>query len=376
MTEYKKLCALVAQLREDVTLLTCNFAGGDERDIDALHSLSMSIQTLVANAQPRMLKILCKAIETDPNRQIYNEAMCTAIKQLFEDFCEVVGCLFEGPMKEMLLSENKLDFEECPSISWVENVYSHHLLRRAQTESWQKRFVTNIADLVLCESETRAVYGAEQKQARETLLQAKRIDKASVQQILKDKEAAKWEAEVRRRNDEHKRLMEASKFCGAEGIEAMLLRIPEPFRKVLARNMLQLAQALRTTPEDPNIRRIRCNNMRVMMEYSHAAFCSGCQTCQKFVASAEVLWYVMGYQVDYSTAPTSSLCAIINSNSPILLPCGSYASEHAIAAIGFEDYSERFFTLCEPDPMQQSSEWMAWYATLEAVLGRLEVFLV
>ncbi|RNF15130.1 putative membrane associated protein [Trypanosoma conorhini] len=372
MTEYKKLCALVSQLREEVTLLNRNFAAGDEEDAEALHALSVSIQTLVANARPRLLKIFRKATETDPNRQIYNEAMCAAIKQLLEDMCEVVGCLFGGLVKEMLLSEDKLSLEECPSIAWAENAYSQHLLRRAQTEAWQKRLATNFSDLFLFETETRAVYGAEEKQSRETLMQAKQTDKTSIQQMLKAREAAKWEAEVQRRSDEHRRLMEASSHCGVDGIEAVLLRVPEPFRKVLAGNMLQLVRALRTTPEDPNIRRIRCNNMRVMMEYSHVAFCSGCQTCQEFVAAAEVLWYMLGYHVEYSTAPTSSLGAIIGNSPPILLPCGAHASEHALAVIGFEEYSERFFTLREPDPMREPSEWMSWYATLEAVVGCLE----
>ncbi|EAN97381.1 hypothetical protein, conserved [Trypanosoma cruzi] len=376
MTEYKKLCAILAQLREEVTSLSCAFEGGEGQDTVALHSLSTSIQKLVTNAQPRLLKILRKATETDPNRQIYNEAMCAAIKQLFDDFCELLSCLFGVPMEEMVLSEGKINFEDSPSISWTEDVHNNYLLHLAQTEAWKKRIATNIADLVLFEEETRTVYFAEERKARETLLQIKRNEKTNILHMLKEREAAKWEAEVRRRNDEHKGLMNASSFYGVQNIATVLLRIPEPFRKLLAGNMAQLVRALRTTPEDPNIRRIRCNNRRVMMDYSHVVFCGECETCRILVAAAEILWYIMGYRVEYSTAPTSSLRTVIENNPPILLPCGRYASEHAIAVIGFEEYSERFFTLHEPDPMQDSDEWMVWYATLEALLARLEDCLV
>lgn len=372
MTEYKKLCAMVEKLREESALIRAAFESGDEENPNAVHALSTSIQSLITNAQPRLLKILRKALETDPNRQIYNEKMCAAIQLLFDEFCDVVGVLFEGLMSETLLSEATLNFEECPSLLWAEKVYDCHLLRVAHTEAWKKRLATNIADLVVFEEETRAVYAAEEKQARDVYLRTMRSEKATIQELLNAREAAKWEAEVRRRGDEHQRLATASSSHTAADVCRVLSCVPEAFRGCLAMNMLRLVKALRTTPEDPNIRRIRCNNMRVMTEYGHVALCSGCQTCRIIHSSAEVLWYMMGYKLEYSTSPVCSLRALIDSSAPILLPCGSPASAHTVTPIGYEDYSERFFTLCEPDPAQRPEEWTRWYATLGAMAGSLE----
>ncbi|KEG11631.1 putative membrane associated protein [Trypanosoma grayi] len=374
MTEYKKLCALVAQLREESTRMAQACEGGEENDALALHLLSESIQTLISNARPRLLKILRKAQETNPDRQIYNETMCGAIKGLFEDFCEGVSALFGQPMRDALISEDNINYEECPSLSWAANMYDQYMLNLARTEAWKKRLATSIADLVLFEEETRAVYSAEEKQARGTLLQAKKAEKADAIRLLEERETAKWEVELRRRGDEHKRLLGAANLSGGQSAEKALLDVPVSFRKLFAANMLQLARALRTSPEDPNIRHIRCNNVRVMTEYGHISLCSECLTCKAFQSCAEVLWYMMGYRVEYSSSPALSLRAVIERSQPITLPCGNNASEHAITLIGFEDYSERLFSLHEPDPTQEPNEWMTWYTTVEALAHCLEMY--
>ncbi|ORC91523.1 putative membrane associated protein [Trypanosoma theileri] len=377
MTEYKKLTLLVTQLREEITQLIQAFKSDDDKDAVTLHERSASIESLIINGRPRLVKILHKALETDPDRQIYNEKMCEAIKKLFDEFSECVDTLFEASMKDEILSlESKLNFEECPSILWAQEKYDQHMLHMAQTEEWKKRLATNIADLVIFEGQTRAVLSAEEKQVRVGLLEAKKTEKEKILKILKDREEAKWKAELERRTEEHKRLVKAVSVYNDQNIDKILLSVPESLRKLLASHILELLQALRTTPEDTNIRRIRCNNVRVMMDYGHISFCNKCHLCRDFLSCAEILWYMMGYQVEYSSSPAQSILSIIESNPSIQLPCGRNASEHVITEIGFEDYSERFFILHEPNPVENANEWMTWYATLETMTHGFEAYMM
>ncbi|KAH9593093.1 hypothetical protein LSM04_000927 [Trypanosoma melophagium] len=377
MTEYKRLLLLVTQLREEITQLIQAFKSDDDKDALTLHEWSTSIQTLITNGRPRLVKILYKALETDPDRQIYNEKMCEAIQKLFDEFLECVDTLFEASMKDEILSlASKLNFEESPSLLWAQEKYDQYMLQMAQTEEWKKRLAINIADLVIFEGQTRAVISAEEKQERVGLLDAKNTDKTKILKLLKDREEAKWKAELERRAEEHKRLVEAVSLYRDQNIDKILLGVPESLRKLLGSHILELLRALRTTPEDNNIRRIRCNNVRVMRDYGHISFCSECRSCSDFLFSAEILWYMMGYQVEYSSSPTQSLLSVIESNPPIQLPCGRNASEHVFTEIGFEEYSERFFILHEPNPIENANEWMTWYATLETMTRNFETYVM
>ncbi|EAN79285.1 hypothetical protein, conserved [Trypanosoma brucei brucei TREU927] len=372
MTEYKKLCALVDQLKQETAVLIDAFKDDDRGDVVALHSQAVSVQTLITNCRPRVVKILHKGREKDPDKQIYNERMCVAIEQLFEDFCTVVGSLFDTSASGLILSEENLNYEECPPLAWVEDLYDEHVLRLAQTEAWQKRLAGNVVDLVRMEVESRDVCAAEEKRARAALMMERKSEKNAVQQMLDEREAAKWFAEIQRREAEHEGLLLKSKLYDISAAPSVLKDVSPPFRGPLALNVLQLVRALRTTPEDSNIRRIRCNNLRVMTEYGHVALCSECHTCWTIVTSTEVLWYMLGYTVEYSSLPTVHIPTLIESNPSLRLPCGGLASEHVFFPVGFEDYSERLFVLHEPNPTEEPNEWMDWYTRMGAIVHSLE----
>ncbi|CCD15468.1 unnamed protein product [Trypanosoma congolense IL3000] len=168
-------------------------------------------------------------------------------------------------------------------------------------------------------------------------------------------------------------LVSALGLFGASPVSAALASVLPPFRESLASNLLQLVRALRATPEDDNIRRVRCGNLRVMAEYGHAGFCSACPTCQSVVSAAEVLWYMLGYRVEYTSVPAANLPAVVQGNPDLCLPCKRLALNHTFVPVGFEDYSERLFTLREPDPSEAPGEWMGWYSRLEDIMHGLEM---
>lgn len=56
-------------------------------------------------------------------------------------------------------------------------------------------------------------------------------------------------------------------------------------------------------------------------------------------------------------------------------PCGGLASQHRYTSQGFEPYGERMYQLEEPDPMEQSDEWMTWFDGIKALQCGLETVL-
>ncbi|KAH8617896.1 hypothetical protein ERJ75_000332500 [Trypanosoma vivax] len=372
MTEYKKLCSLLLQLREETSALVVACDDGGVEDAAKLHQRAVLIKSLIVDGRCRVVKLLRKAQEKDPNRQIYNERMCLLIEQLFEEFCDVVAVLFGDRAKGLILSEEGLPFEESLPLSWAEDCYDRHLILLAQSEAWRKRLANDLTELSSMEEEARALHVALEKQDYSLLLRQKRETEAQIQQLLDERRQAKWEAEKERREKEHEGLLSSSISSDAALAFTLLESVPEPFRRKLASHLLCLVRALRSTPEDFNIRHIRCSNLRVLTEYSHLSFCSECKTCGTLVSAVEVLLYVLGYRLHYSSLPVPPLISIMEANPAVRLPCGRLLSEHRVALIGFEDYSERLFVLNEPNPAEKPTEWMEWYARTEALMHRLE----
>ncbi|CAG9580764.1 conserved hypothetical protein [Leishmania major strain Friedlin] len=421
MTEYKKLTTLADTLAQDVsTLKACCTDGGDfdcngsavsgvdsrllACDAEHLHLLSTRIREAVADGIPRLRKIVLKARETDPDRQIYNEAMCAKIEALFLVFCEALRLLAPGyfdtlterdvSLPEDAKERNVLDalldadfdpnvfLEESASLQAADAVHNHYILHRAKAEAWQSRVAQGLADAVAFESQNRAFILAEEKVSRVAVLEAKRTDKVRVTKIMEVQAELQWQTELQRRDAERSLLIAAAAAISDIDTIPFFLASSisdEALRVTIAGHTLQLIKALLSTPEDMNIRRLRNNNEHLLRDYGHPCL-SACDpetgercVCQRVVSAAEVLWCRIGYIIRYTKVPNSSLDVLRSEAKAhsLLLPCGRSLSAHNYEPMGFEDYSERLFELEEPDAMERADEWMKWYAMMQRMESML-----
>ncbi|KAG5495153.1 hypothetical protein JKF63_02207 [Porcisia hertigi] len=415
MTEFKKLTALADTLAQDVLTLKacctsgsqCSFNGttadGDALGTlvdgpDSLHLLSTRIRETIVDAVPRVRKIVLKARETDPNRQMYNEAMCAKIEALFLAFCkcfqllapECFDTLTEGetPLSDNGTACHALDnllsaefdpnvlLADSPSLQVADEIYNHYILQRAKAEAWHSRVAQGLADAIAFESQNRSLVLAEEKVSRVAALEEKRADKVRVTKIMEERAQLKWQSELQRRGLEWSRLKTAATaISDIDAIPSFLARniIDKALRVAVADHVLQLVKALLSTPEDVNIRRLRNNNEHLISDYGHPCL-SACDPrtgerciCQAVVSTAEVLWCRIGYTIRYTKVPSRSLNLArseVRADSQ-LLPCGQSLPAHTYEPMGFEDYSERFFELEEPDAMVRADEWMEWYIMMK-----------
>ncbi|KAG5469463.1 hypothetical protein LSCM1_02684 [Leishmania martiniquensis] len=421
MTEFKKLTTLADALAQDVLTLKACCTGNDHggyngsavKDLDSslssydaehLYQLSTRIREAVADGIPRLRKIVLKARETDPNRQIYNEAMCAKIEALLLAFGKALQFLapnYFDDLKERgtsspdacgehsvfdgLLNANfdpNLLLELSASLQAADNVHNHYILQRAKAEAWRSRVVQGLADAVTFEAQNRALILAEEKVSRAAAIEEKRVDKLIVAKIMEARAEAKWQSEVQRRGVEWSLLKTAAASIGDVDTIPLFLRSyisDEALRLATACHAQQLIKALLSTPEDMNIRRLRNNNEHLICDYGHPCLSAydpqtgdRC-TCQAAVYAAEVLWCRMGYTIRYTKLPDRSLDVARREPRAcsLRLPCGQALSVHTYEPMGFEDYSERLFELAEPDAMEHADEWMEWYAMMQ----RMEVTL-
>ncbi|KAG5469808.1 hypothetical protein CUR178_01948 [Leishmania enriettii] len=425
MTEFKKLTTLVDTLTQCVLTLKahcasssrCDCSGSAVDDLDSrppvcdaehLHLLSTQIREAVANGIPRLRKIVQKARETDPDRQIYNEAMCAKIEALFLAFCKTLQLLapeYFDALKEIDASSpddgdehsvfNGLldaDFdpnvllEESTSLQAADNEHNHYILHRAKAEAWQSRVAQGLADAVVFESQNRALILAEEKVSRVAVIEEQRANKLLVAKIMEARAALKWQSEVQRRGEEFSLLKAATAaISDVDAIPYFLTsRISnEALRITIAGRARQLIKALLSTPEDMNIRRLRNNNEHLICDYGHpclSAYDPGSGrrcVCQEAVYAAEALWCRMGYTICYTKVPNRSLdMARGDARADSLrLPCGETLSAHTYEPMGFEDYSERLFELVEPDATERADEWMKWYTTMQRMESTLSSML-
>ncbi|TPP55507.1 hypothetical protein CGC20_10505 [Leishmania donovani] len=421
MTEFKKLTTLADTLAQDVSTLKaccaddgdcdCNgsaASGVDSRlfacDAEHLHILSTRIREAVADGIPRLRKIVLKARETDPDRQIYNEAMCAKIEALFLVFCEALRLLApdyfdtlterDVSLPENAKERNVLDglldadfdpnvlLEESASLQAADNVHNHYILHRAKAEAWQSRVAQGLAEAVAFESQNRAFILAEEKVSRVAVLEAKRADKVCVTKIMEMRAELKWQTELQRRDAEQSLLKTAA--AAISDIDAIPFFLAssisdEALRVTTAGHALQLIKALLSTPENMNIRRLRNNNEHLLCDYGHPCL-SACDpetgercVCHTVVSTAEVLWRRIGYTIRYTKVPNRSLDVLRSEAKArsLRLPCGRSLSVHNYEPMGFEDYSERLFELAEPDAMLRADEWMEWYAMMQRMESTL-----
>lgn len=103
MTEYKKLTTVIDdihshQLRFKEWASAQNGATNESVEqspsVEVKYSLMKTILSLIRETFPRMLKLVLKGREKDPNRQIYNERMTGRINELYSSYCKEILCLW------------------------------------------------------------------------------------------------------------------------------------------------------------------------------------------------------------------------------------------------------------------------------------------
>ncbi|CCW60852.1 unnamed protein product [Phytomonas sp. EM1] len=400
MTEYKKLAMLVEKLKNDTDALMQGLMRHSLQNedplmsgsptIEELHSIAMDIKHIILQATPRLKKIVSKARETDPDRQIYNEMMCKKIEQLLETFCDVLvsrlirqenagdsASKISETSEEMLQNLTDASLEDYPALAKVEVLYDKHMLRRAAAEAWSQRIATDLSGLMKFEEEGRAVLIAREKLTRAKFLEEKGNQKDCILKLLKQKEVEKWESEVARRVLEHAGLHNLSKDLKKHSIPPLISEmISDPaLQKLFAARMYRLTKDLLVTPEDERIRYLRNNNQNLIEDFGHPCLSHrlcGC-TCRVFNTVAERIWYALGYEVQYS-ANKSFIPSILVEKGILhdtTLPCGRALHEHQYIVMGFEDYSERFFELKEPDATKKPDEWVLWYEHVREIADTL-----
>lgn len=423
MTEYKKLVALSELLRDDVTKL-CALVAGSPQDAasaeedsgcaalsstcgetEELFAVSSRIQAALPDGCLRMRKMVQKARETDPNRQIYNEAMCGKIEKVFEFFCESLEMLapsfFDNPnaSEETTKADEQrsadrfsaiLDVnfdagevvEHSPVLQTVEAWHNRYILNRAKEEAWHSRVAEGLSDAVAFEAQTRSLVVAEEKFARSSLMESKRADKMRIISLLESRAAAKWKAELQRREAELCLFRDRGGqiddiACASEFVKGVVPN--EKMRRDLAKRTGELIAALLRTPEDLNIRRLRNNNEHFVCDYGHPCLVAitgddgtPC-ACAAILHAAEALWCRIGYVIRYTKTPNRSIesLRLEQRAEKLILPCGFPLSAHAYRPLGFEDYSERFFELMEPNAMANPDEWMQWYGMMQEIQSAL-----
>lgn len=432
MTEFKKLTAAVAELHDlSASLETaCQQSAGNQEGnsslLEAVHGMKVSLFLSLHALYPRIVKILLKARETDPNRQIYNEKMCERIEQLYTSFCdgplrlwhlpvgsvktENAGCLYHRQtedeeascsfwsdlqlryqagqsgeqgatdgeeeavvvsppndaeeassgerkkpsemelMEWVLLEDGEEAFaqlEAMPFFSRLTTAYHIHVCEQAAAEAWKNQVLSALSDVPVLEESLRKVVIAEQHVAFKQLTEMKRADKLNL--ILKEEnaKAERWVAEMARRTDEHRQLVELSQDWLQKGILWEILKgdfSANPFdcgqqhpltgspsledakneeelqlpSSVLhcVRHLSLLVQCLSKNPSDEGIRFIRSNHPACMEHYGHPCYLSirrGVRdeessstevvpcACQWTLHFTECVLYMMGYQVHYET---------------------------------------------------------------------------
>ncbi|EPY37156.1 hypothetical protein STCU_00141 [Strigomonas culicis] len=354
-----------------------------------LHDARNEVERLLVDAIPRFRKMIAKARETNPNMQIYNESMCKKIEHLFTAFCVVFCKVLNGSESEELVealrvtlldADSPIELDESPLFRQFDELYNAFVVQRAQAEEWHTRVAGALTDIVQFEREGRELVQAQEQQGRKQCVCETQQHYSEVVERLRVQAEAKWKQETDRRGAEHARLITASRAVAATGLSSFIeTQVPHALQRRFVENMFHLVRALRTTPEDVHIRRLRNNNQQLMAHYGHPCLCLGegreC-LCAAVVAAAEVVWYRFGYVVRYTntTVPSLQNQIEVHALEDVTLPCSHSVSAHQYQNMGFEDYGERLFELDEPDAMKDSDRWMIWYEEMQHMQQELEMY--
>jgi hypothetical protein len=357
MTEFKKVSAAVDEICTAIVDLLRQHTG----DIVDVHGKIEFLSLLFADVQPRLRKLLSKAREIDPNRQIYNESMCARIEELCRRFVDAATLLGVPGSTEWLVGTPELRIGEAPTIAAVEREWEEHLLAQAQTDAWKQSIVRNAQELVFRETEERALASVRQRKAREEVEAAFVEERRQIRSALHRREEEKWARELARRQEER-----------SEPREASLLH-DDAVRTSVLHRLIDLLLEVSCNPDNQNVRQIRCSNELWMSHFGHpcASLPTGC-CCAEVSRYVESELLSVGYAVRYTGTPVA---LPFKAKSDFRMPCGGLGGKHEYTPMGFEDYGERCLVLEEPEATLNPDGWCEWKSRLDDGVNRLRAIL-
>lgn len=376
MTEFKKIQQLLDHVREHVQYIVTTVVASTTHP----HALyAEARQELVSSSSDllrRERKLHLKAIETDPNKQIYNENMCARIVDLHESvamFFGTIGMSIE--VLDHIAEEGGSDASfgsVCPLAASLQELYETAVVTAAMTSEWAAAVAGDLATLLSREEVARVVLVVEERAASMQLFGVNAKESRAAARAAEDaRSAARWHAEMHRRDVELHRPTAAT---AAAVLNLHRGSVDSVALTRLCKRLIALLREVRANPERQEIRTLRYIPL-TLEHFGHPAVATiaGC-TCAALNTIAELVLKLVGYQPKYITKPSFNTVVIelfAPSSVPFPMPCGTKSVEHTYKPVGYEEYGERTLVLAEPDPQTEMDAWCTWHETFDGVVEDL-----
>ena len=381
MTEFKKLTAALDTELEPLLSKLFPQPGDSEApvyEIQHQHAALSTLLTALPPLQERFNKMMSRARETNPERQVFNEKTCKSMEELYSRFCRILGVLYEWEVRskaeqatgegsasdsgEASSSEESegdgddegatpiptwssvdslqqwLDSDDVPDAmkaveSWelgplmeqVELQYAKHVVEQAAQEAWGNEVAATLVGTLDHEQGSRLVITSTEHADRKVLHDAYMASRKGARDAQEAREAAIWAAEVARREAEAASLEERSGTHDGFEVAANRIKALNPPRTgiVILKAILELLNEIIFRPENPNVRTIRNASKNFISTFGHPCVAPG----QDIFYAVETMLGSCGFQIRYSKKGTLR-------SKEVMGVCAPYRSATA-AASGF-----------------------------------------
>ncbi|CUG89447.1 Hypothetical protein, putative [Bodo saltans] len=378
MTEFKKVQQLLEIVREHVLNIRAKLTAEEQAYAvyhDARHVLVASCSDLLK----RDRKLYLKAVEADPNRQIYNETMCGKIMDLHksvttffgeelqvnEELCERIA--------ESAEESNALFSSACVLAEELQERYEHAVVTEASSSAWAAAVANNVATIVDMQQVARVVLEVEEKNAARQMFLVDAVGSRAAARAAEDaRAAARWNAEMQRREHETSQPLPSTVAEVIRSYEALVDRTQ---LSRLCKRLAALLREVHANPERQEIRTLRYVPLTIE-HFGHPGVVhyEGC-ACRVLNTAAETVLRMAGYCARYNTKPSYNVVVMelfaAPSSTSFPMPCGRSSAEHRYHAVGFEMYGERTLVLAEPDPQIEMDAWCSWHEAFEVAIADL-----
>ena len=427
MTEFKKLTAAVdADLVPSIPKLF----GGEVTDVRARHAILEGLMSSLPALQERFTKMMSRARESDPERQVFNEKTCVAMEALYSRFCAFLEDLYEwGDRREQPPLEATplpggdgsssdgeavepgntpssaptwtsstslqawLDSDDVPSEAkdvrlWelgsrmqeLTVLYARDVVERAGRDAIQREVAATLSGTVDQEQDDRLLVASTEVGERKALADAYTASRRAARETQNTREAAMWAVEVARREQESALMAERGTDEGfGKTLRHLAAMKPSRVGRAVLKAVLELIDEVVFRPENPHVRTIRNASRNFISTFGHPCVQPGCD----IYFQVEVMLAGCGYAIRYSKKGTlrskevMGMCAPFTPSPSLLVPVGWWGDaeeddrqQPTYTPLGFEEYGERLLELHEPNAMEDPDAWCVWH---EAMLARISL---
>jgi hypothetical protein len=345
MTEYKRALETIESIKQATTQL--KDVARAEADINTSKQLLDSMQDdVVPSFRTKVEKLLAKAREKDPDRQIYNEMMCKRIEELAAAAAEALAA-FETVVEP------------------IETLYHVALVQRMNGEAYRAALVSSTKELEAREKDARDLLKLNQASDSRAVADVGAANYNDALSRFRERVAREWAEEEARRAEE------AAQFAGWQEqrrkdlhgfVQECFTMIPEATRRATWRHLADLLDALRADPSNPGVQRLRNAHPAVLANFGHpfaepAALdgdAAAAALARAKYAAAERLLAGVGYAPAYSI----NTLGTTGTGAP-----GWKIGAHAPWA----KHGERLLELREPEADKDPQEWLDWHERLQAI---------